>query len=76
MSFASKRSVSVTSTGLSLTAVTSGVVTTVNVTFAANVTVLALENAINALGNGWLAQAKNNSGAASSLTAFAYCLAG
>lgn len=27
-------------------------------------------------GNGWLAQAKNNSGAASSLTAFAYCLAG
>lgn len=27
-------------------------------------------------GNGWLAQAKNNSGAASSLTAFAYCLSG
>ncbi|HEY2716968.1 MAG TPA: hypothetical protein VGI73_12185 [Solirubrobacterales bacterium] len=27
-------------------------------------------------GNGWLAQAKNNSGAASSLTAFAYCLTG
>ena len=27
-------------------------------------------------GNGWLAQAKNNSGAPSSLTAFAYCLVG
>lgn len=27
-------------------------------------------------GNGWLAQAKNNSGAASSLTAIAYCLSG
>jgi hypothetical protein len=27
-------------------------------------------------GNGWLAQAKNNSGAASSLTASAYCLSG
>lgn len=27
-------------------------------------------------GNGWLAQARNNSGAASSLTAFAYCLTG
>lgn len=27
-------------------------------------------------GNGWLAQAKNNSGAASTLTAFAYCLSG
>jgi hypothetical protein len=27
-------------------------------------------------GNGWLAQAKNNSGANSSLTAFAYCLTG
>lgn len=27
-------------------------------------------------GNGWLAQAKNNSGGASSLTAFAYCLTG
>ena len=26
-------------------------------------------------GNGWLAQAKNNSGGASSLTAYAYCLA-
>jgi hypothetical protein len=26
--------------------------------------------------NGWLAQAKNNSGSASSLTAFAYCLTG
>ena len=29
-----------------------------------------------AQGNGWLYQAKNNSGAASSLTAFALCLAG
>jgi hypothetical protein len=27
-------------------------------------------------GNGWLAQARNNSGGASSLTAFAYCLTG
>jgi trimeric autotransporter adhesin len=27
-------------------------------------------------GNGWLAQAKNNNGAASTLTAFAYCLTG
>jgi hypothetical protein len=48
--------VTVTSTGLTLTSVTSGVVTTVTVTFAANVTVIALQNAINTLGNGWAAQ--------------------
>jgi hypothetical protein len=48
--------VSVTSTGLTLTTVTNGVVTTLTVTFAANVTVVALQNAINALGSGWLAQ--------------------
>jgi hypothetical protein len=48
--------VSVTSTGLTLTSVTSGVVTTATVTFAANVTVIALQNAINALSNGWAAQ--------------------
>jgi len=47
---------SVTSTGLSLTTITSGVATTSNLTFAANTTVSALQNAINALGNGWSAQ--------------------
>jgi hypothetical protein len=48
--------VTVTSSGLTLTSVTSGLVTTVTLTFAANLTVLALQNAINALGNGWSAQ--------------------
>src|SRR5216683_7659936 len=49
--------VSVTSTGLKLVRVTSGVTTTdTSVTFAGNVTVLAVQNAVNALGNGWSAQ--------------------
>jgi hypothetical protein len=48
--------VSVTSTGLSLITVTSGVPTTQNVAFAGNATLAALVTAINALGNGWSAQ--------------------
>jgi hypothetical protein len=49
--------VQVTSTGLTLTRVTSGVKTTDGTpTFAANVTILALQNAVTALGNGWTAQ--------------------
>jgi len=48
--------VTVISTGLSLTTVTSGVSTTLTVNFAGNATILALQNAINALGSGWLAQ--------------------
>lgn len=48
--------VQVTSTGLNLVTITSGVSTTQTVNFAGNATILALENAINALGNGWLAE--------------------
>src|SRR5262249_45316240 len=48
--------VTVTSTGLTLTTVTSGVTTSLTVSFAGNPTILALQNAINALGSGWLAQ--------------------
>jgi len=49
--------VTVTSTGLTLTRTTSGVQSTDGTpTFAANVTIIALVNAINALGNGWTAQ--------------------
>src|SRR5712692_5340622 len=49
--------VSVTKTGLKLVRVTSGVTTTdTSVTFAGNVTLLAVQNAVNALGNGWSAQ--------------------
>jgi hypothetical protein len=46
--------VSVTKTGLKLVRVTSGVTTTdTSVTFAGNVTVLAIQNAVNGLGSGW-----------------------
>jgi hypothetical protein len=49
--------VSVASTGLKLVRVTSGVSTTdTSITFAGNVTVSAVQNAVNALGNGWSAQ--------------------
>ena len=48
----------VTSAGLTLVRVASGVRTTVtSVTFAGNVTLQAMANAVNALGNGWSAQA-------------------
>jgi hypothetical protein len=48
--------VAVTNAGIVLTRTTSGVATTdATLTFASNVTVLALENAVNALGNGWSA---------------------
>jgi hypothetical protein len=48
--------VTVTSTGLTLLRQTSGVATTdTSVTWASNVTVLAVQNAVNALGNGWSA---------------------
>jgi len=48
--------VSVTDIGLTLVRVTSGVTTTdSSITFAGNVTVLAVQNAVNALGNGWSA---------------------
>ena len=48
--------VTVTSTGLTLTRTTSGVATTDGTpTFASNVTIVALQNAVNALGNGWSA---------------------
>jgi hypothetical protein len=46
----------VTSTGLTLTRVTSGVTTTdTSVTWAGNVTISAVQAAVNALGNGWSA---------------------
>jgi hypothetical protein len=48
--------VRVTSTGLTLTRVTTGVtVTDTSITFAGNATVVAVQNAVNALGNGWSA---------------------
>jgi hypothetical protein len=48
--------VTVTSTGLTLTWVTSGVTTTnTSITWAANPTVLSVQNAVNALGSGWSA---------------------
>lgn len=48
---------SVTSTGLSLNRTTSGVNTTdTSITWAGNVTLQALVNAVNALGSGWSAQ--------------------
>jgi hypothetical protein len=47
---------SVLSTGLKLIRVTSGVTTTdTSITFAGNVTILAVQNAVNALGSGWSA---------------------
>jgi hypothetical protein len=48
--------VTVTSTGLTLLTVTSGTPTTLTVPFAGNPTIVAVQNAINALGNGWNAQ--------------------
>jgi hypothetical protein len=46
--------VSITSVGLTLVRVTSGVVTTdTSITYAGNPTVLAMQNAVNALGSGW-----------------------
>ena len=51
--------VTVTSTGITCQRTTSGVVTTDgSPTFAGNVTVLAMANAITALGNGWSAQSQ------------------
>jgi hypothetical protein len=52
--------VSVTSTGLKLVRVTSGVSTTdTTITFAGNVTILAMQNAVNALGNSWSASGQS-----------------
>jgi hypothetical protein len=54
--------VQVTSAGLTLIRVNAGVKTTdSSVTFAGNVTLTAVANAINALGNGWSAQAIGDS---------------
>jgi hypothetical protein len=54
--------VSVTSTGLTLVRVNAGVSTTdTSVTFAGNVTLSAVAAAVNALGNGWSAQAVGDS---------------
>ena len=50
-----RATVQVTSTGVTLTRVASGVSSASTVTFAANVTLTALAAAINALGNGWSA---------------------
>src|SRR5437899_2630134 len=50
-----RATVQVTSTGLTLARVASGVSTTDTATFAANVTLAALAAAVNALGNGWSA---------------------
>jgi hypothetical protein len=48
--------VTVTATGLTLVRVTSGVTTTdTSITWAGNPTVVAVQNAVNALGNGWSA---------------------
>ncbi len=54
-----RATVQVTSTGLTLTRVASGVSSSSTVTFAANVTLAALEAAINVLGNGWAANLTN-----------------
>jgi hypothetical protein len=49
--------VSVTSTGLTLVRVNAGIKSTdTSITFAGNVTITAVANAVNALGNGWSAQ--------------------
>src|SRR4051812_34510775 len=51
-----RATVAITSSGLTLVRVASGVVTTdTSITFAGNVTLTALKNAVNALGNGWSA---------------------
>lgn len=53
-----RATVAVTSSGLTLVRVASGVVTTdTSVTFAGNVTVQAVADAVDALGNGWDAEA-------------------
>jgi hypothetical protein len=53
----------VTSAGLTLTRVASGVTTTdTSVTFAGNPTLQAVANAVNALGNGWSAQVVGDPG--------------
>ena len=52
-----RATVAVTSTGLVLTTVASGVSATQTLTFAGNATIAALANAINALGADWNAQA-------------------
>lgn len=51
-----------TTTGLTLTRVASGVASTNTLTWASNVTVLAVANAINALGGGWTATLPTSSG--------------
>lgn len=53
----SRATVQVTSSGLTLTRVASGVTTTGTVTFASNVTVQAVATAVSALGGGWTATA-------------------
>jgi len=50
-----RATVSVTSTGISLVRVASGVSSMSSVTFAGNVTLSAVKDAVNALGNGWSA---------------------
>jgi hypothetical protein len=60
-----RASVAVTSTGLILTRVASGVVSRdTSVTWASNVTLNAVAAAVNALGNGWTAQIVGDVGAA------------
>lgn len=50
-----RATVQVTSTGVTLTRVASGISSSNSLTFAANVTLTAMAAAINALGNGWTA---------------------
>lgn len=50
-----RASVAVTSTGLTLTRVASGVTSSNTITWTSNTTLTAVHNAINALGNGWSA---------------------
>ena len=52
----------VTSTGLTLVRVASGVSTTSNLTFAGNLTLQSLASAITALGNGWSGQVVGDAG--------------
>jgi hypothetical protein len=54
--------VQITSTGLTLTRVASGVTTTNTITFASNVTINTLATAINALAGGWSAQIVGDDG--------------
>lgn len=57
-----RATVAVTSTGLTLVRVASGVVSTdTSITFAGNVTLSALATAVNALGNGWSASVTDSS---------------